>query len=452
MYSRPSLGGSTPPVRGHHRDWLHKLGTLITVVVSVGMASFVSAQPSSHPLTLDAALTAAQSRSATLQAQDAATRAAREMAVSAGRLPDPELRLSVDNLPIDGPMRYQIADDFMTMRSVSLMQTFTGFEKRQARAARYEREADAAIALKSWQKTRLLAQTAGAWFDRYFQEQVKDLLMRQREDAQKVSIAIEAAYGSGRSSQADVLAAHTALAQIDERLHLADAELATTRAQLNRWVGDIGERPLGLLPKISHTQQAVHHDIDRHSDIAVITARERVAQAEADVAAQEKNADWSWSLMYSKRGSQFGDMVSLGVSIPLQWDQTNKQDREYSAKMQLVEQLRFEREEMRRELLFDLQQLLANWRGNKNRLADYDRTLIPLAGERVQVLEADFRSGKAPLSAVLEAQRMVTDTRLERLRIEKQTAAWWVELEYLFSQEQLTSDHPLNHLNPEQSP
>ena len=78
MHSRPSLAGSTPPVRGKHRDWLHKLGTLITVVVSVGMANFVSAQPSPHPLTLDAALTAAQSRSASLQAHDAATRAARE--------------------------------------------------------------------------------------------------------------------------------------------------------------------------------------------------------------------------------------------------------------------------------------------------------------------------------------------------------------------------------------
>ena len=95
----------------------------------------------------------------------------------------------------------QILADFMTMRSVSLMQTFTGIEKRQARAARYEREADAAIALKSWQKTRLLAQTAGAWFDRYFQEQVQALLMRQHDDAQKVSTAIEAAYRSGRSSQ-----------------------------------------------------------------------------------------------------------------------------------------------------------------------------------------------------------------------------------------------------------
>lgn len=82
-----------------------------------------------------------------------------------------------------------------------------------------------------------------------------------------------------------------------------------------------------------------------------MNARERVALADADVAKQDKNADWSWSLMYSKRGSQFGDMVSLGVSIPLQWDQTRKQDRDLSARLQRVEQVRLEREEMRREHL-----------------------------------------------------------------------------------------------------
>lgn len=361
------------------------------------------------------------------------------MAVSAGRLPDPVLRLSVDNLPIEGPMRYSLTDDFMTMRSVSLMQTFTGSEKRQARAARYEREAEAASSVRSMQKARLLAQTAGAWFDRYYQEQMQGLLQRQREEAGRVSEAVESAYRGGRNSQADVLAAHAAVARIDDRLHEVGAGLTNARARLQRWIGDGAEQALGALPRIDRTRFAEHqlgHEIDQHPDIAVMNARERVALADAEVARQDKSADWSWSLMYSKRGSQFGDMVSLGVSIPLQWDQDSKQDRELSARLQKAEQIRLEREEMRREHLFEVQRLLANWRSNLTRLADYDKTLIPLATERVQAMEAAFRGGKAPLAAVLEALRMVTDTRLERLRIEKQTAAWWAELEYLIPQDQ----------------
>jgi len=373
------------------------------------------------------------------------------MAVSAGRLPDPVLRLSVDNLPIEGPMRYSLTDDFMTMRSVSLMQTFPDSEKRQARSARLEREAEAAASLRSMERARLLTQTARAWFDRHFQEQILALLQRQREETRQVSDATESAYRGGRSSQADVLAAHAALARIDDRLHAVRAELDSARAYLRRWVGDAAAQPLGPPPGIDSSRLTGHrlsHEIDQHPDIAVMNARERVALAEAEVARQDKNADWSWSLMYSKRGSRFSDMVSLGVSIPLQWDQARKQDRDLSARLQRVEQLRLEREEMRREHLFEVQHLLANWRGNLARLADYDQTLIPLATERVAAMEAAFGGGKAPLAAVLEARRLVTDTRLERLRIEKQTAAWWAELEFLIPQDLAAQAAPANPSSP----
>ena len=434
MHSIPHLGASTPLIPYVRLHWSRGLRPLAAVTFSLCLASLATAQTSSSVLSLEAALDAAQARSATLQAQDAATRAAREMAISAGRLPDPVLRLSVDNLPIEGPMRYSLTDDFMTMRSVSLMQTFTSSEKRQARSARYEREAEAATSVRSLHTARLRAQTAHAWFDRYFQEQMLDLLQRQREEATRVNIAAESAYRGGRNSQADVLAAHAAVARIDDRLHEVRAEFANAQALLQRWVGDAASNPLGIPPRIDSTRLDKHqlsHEIDRHPDIVVMNVRERVALAEADVARQEKNADWSWSLMYSKRGSKFGDMASLGVSIPLQWDQGRKQDRELAARLERVEQVQSEREEMRRTHLFEVQRLLATWRSNLTRLADYDKTIIPLATERVQAIEAAFRGNMAPLTAVLDAQRMVTDTQLERLRIEKQTAALWSELEYL---------------------
>lgn len=95
-----------------------------------------------------------------------------------------------------------------------------------------------------------------------------------------------------------------------------------------------------------------------------------------------------------------------------------------------------------------MQRLLANWQSNLSRLADYDKTLIPLTTERVAATEAAFRGGKAPLAAVLEAQRMVTDTRMERLRIEKQTAAWWAELEFLIPLDPVAQATPTDPSNP----
>ncbi len=458
MHSTFLAEASALPSRYVRQHWPRGLRPFAVVLSALCIASFAMAQTSSSLLTLEDALDAAQARSAALQAQDAVTRAVREMAVSAGRLPDPVLRLSVNNLPIEGPERFSLTSERMTTRAAEITQRFSGIEKREALSARYQREAQVAASTRSVQMARLRAQTARAWLDRYFQEQMLTLLLQQREDARRVGAAAESAYRGGRSSQADVLAAHAAIARIDDRLHEVRAELTNAKALLQRWVGDRAAKELGTPPKINMTRladQPLSHEIDQHPDIAVMNARERFALADAVVAEQEKNADWSWSLAYIKRSSQFGDMVSVAVSIPLQWDHARKQDRELAARLERVEQVRSERQEIRRERLFEVQRLLVNWRSNLNRLEDYDKTLIPLATERVSALEAAFRGNKAPLTAVFDAQRMVIDTRLERLRIEKQSAAWWAELEYLIPAdlvERTSTSSASNQTNQEQKP
>lgn len=75
MHSTFSLWGEHAPIRNIGLHWPRVLRSLTVVVLSVGIASLAMAQPSSSRLSLGAALDAAQARSATLAAQDAATRA-----------------------------------------------------------------------------------------------------------------------------------------------------------------------------------------------------------------------------------------------------------------------------------------------------------------------------------------------------------------------------------------
>jgi outer membrane protein TolC len=162
-----------------------------------------------------------------------------------------------------------------------------------------------------------------------------------------------------------------------------------------------------------------------------MVSKEAVALAEAEIARQDKRVDWSVSLMYSHRGPAFSDMVTFGVSVPLQWDQKNRQDRELAAKLAKAEQVRAEREEIGRERMAQMQRWMTSWQSRLVRLADYDQTLITLASERTRAALAAYRGGKAPLSAVLEARRLEIDTRVERLRLEMETAVLWTELEFL---------------------
>ena len=141
-------------------------------------------------LTFPDALRIAAERSQKLVARDAAASAARDMAVAAGQLPDPMLKLGLNNLPINGPDAWSVTNDFMTMRSIGLSQEFTREAKRKARADRFEREADAAEASRTLALATLQRDTALAWLDRYYQERLRETLIDQRDETR---LQVEAA-------------------------------------------------------------------------------------------------------------------------------------------------------------------------------------------------------------------------------------------------------------------
>ena len=99
-------------------------------------------------LTLADSLRIAVERSKKVAAQDASISAMKEMGVAAGQLPDPVLKLGIDNVPADGADRFSVARDFMTMRRIGVMQEVTRSDKRRLKAERYEREAERAEAEK----------------------------------------------------------------------------------------------------------------------------------------------------------------------------------------------------------------------------------------------------------------------------------------------------------------
>ena len=89
-----------------------------------------------------------------------------------------------------------------------------------------------------------------------------------------------------------------------------------------------------------------------------------------------------------------------------------------------------------REHVAETRSWLQQWQSNRDRLAQYDSSLIPLASERTLAAIAAYRGGGGTLPAVLEARRMEIDTRMERLRLEMETAGLWARLEYLIPEQQ----------------
>ena len=436
MFTAFSRRASRPSCTPRHGVVASALALLI------GASSLgVQAQPT---LNLDQALRLAQDRSRQLRAQEFAAAAAREMSAAAGRLPDPTLKAGLNNLPVDGADRFSLTRDFMTMRSISLMQELTRDDKRRARSARYDREAELAETGRAAALADLRRDTAMAWLDRHFQERMRDLLRDQRSEAALQIEAAEAAYRGGRGTRAEVFAARSAVAQIDNRLRESEAQIASARTRLARWIGADAEQDLAAPPPLDAAPldaASLEARLEHHPQVAVLARQEAVARADVDLATSAKRPDWSVELMFSQRGSAYSNMVSLNVSIPLQWDQKNRQDREVAARLALAEQLRAQREEATREHVAETRIWVLQWQSSRERLAQYDGALIPLATERTRAALAAYRGASSPLAAVLEARRMEIDTRIERLRLEMEAAGLWARLEYL-----LPPEHPREHV------
>jgi len=404
------------------------------LLMAVGIGASLPTGANATSLTLAEAQRIAIARSQSIVAQDAAVTAAREMAVAAGQLPDPVATIGINNLPINGPDAWSTTADFMTMRSVGLMQEFTRTDKREARAARFDREADRSLAEKRAAVAAIQRDTALAWIDRYYVESMANVVSDMRRAAATEIEAAESAYRAGRGSLADVLAARGALAALDDRASEYRRRTSTTRIALARYIGDEATEPLVGTPDINRLDidpRIFAGDLAHHPEVAVLTQKEAIAAAEVKLAQANKKADWSVAFMYSQRGPAYSNMISLNVSIPLQWDQGERQDREVAAKLALLDQARAEREDVLRTHAAEVRVRYVEWESDRERSRRYEKELIPLASERTQAALAAYRGAKTSLSDVLLARRGELDLKLQALELELDTARLWAQLNFL---------------------
>lgn len=400
----------------------------------LSVALLVALHAHAQTLTLDGAQRLAVERSRQLAAQDSAVAASREMAVAAGQLPDPVLKLGVDNLPVDGTDRFSFTRDFMTMRRVGVMQELTRGAKRDLRAQRFEKEAEKSAAQKDAALAGVQRDTALAWLDRYFGEQMTAVLGEEIAQARLEVQAAEAAYRGARGGQADVFAAHGTAAMLEDRASELAGRVRVAKSNLARWIGEAADAPLGMPPAMDRVPlegETLEQHLATHPEIIALARQEELATTEAKLAEASRTPDWTVEVAYQQRGPEFSNMVSFGVSVPLPWDRANRQDRETAAKLAMAEQARAEREEMLRAHVGEVRAMLVEWQSDRQRLARYRDELEPLARERSRAALAAYQGGRTSIGELLMARRNETDVRLQAVQLGAETAKLWARLTYL---------------------
>lgn len=402
------------------------------------------AEPSA--LTLEAAVQQALQRSPGHQAAESATQASRESAMQAGQLPDPMLKLGIDNLPVEGPDRWSLTRDFMTMRRIGIEQQWVSSTKRAARTER----ADQMVAMQEAEALMHAAdireQTAQAWIQmRHAQRSLAYAMQLAQHTADDLA-AVQATQRGGKGSAADVAQAQLALARAQDSVARAKQDLATARIALQRWVQAKVDTVDDHLPPLAVPAPHLESDSLEQHHPSLIKARraQSLAEAEVTVAAAERRPDWSFELAFSQRGSPYANMVSFGVSIPLTVNQSQRQDRAMAEKAAQATAAKLQADEARRTLAADLDSLQATMTSLTERAAWLTQHALPAAQQAIDLSLAAYRAGSGSLSSIFTARRTLVEQQLQIAELERDAALAWAQLSFPLT----TAGAPLKESHP----
>jgi len=387
-----------------------------------------------EPLDIDEAIERARAEAPQVAAASANVESAQALALSAGRLPDPEAIVAIDNLPVNGADAYSLGDDFMTMRKAGFMQAVPNGAKRRLEGEVAAREVDLATARLLASRFEAGRAAADAWIAGATASESLDRLRTLRKNLEAQTVAARATLASGRGSLADALTSETELALLDGRIAMYEQELLVRRAELARWLGDVGERDFAALPverELAGTTAALIENVAQHPPLAPIGAGVEVARTEVALARAAKRPDWSAEMTFAKRGPDYSDMVSLEFRIALPLFARNRQDPVIASKLA---RLRAEEAEQQSEIRMhraEIEAMVATWRGGRERLRLFSTQLLPLARDRSNAVLSSFRSGRSELRAVSEALRDEIDVQLQFVELEAEVVRAWVYLHLL---------------------
>jgi outer membrane protein TolC len=388
-----------------------------------------------QPLSLEDALRAGEAQSPRLAAQRHMITAVTEQVGRAGELPDPKLRLGIENLPITGPDRFHYDRDFMTMRQIGWAQEFPNGAKREARNLRAERTRDVEGANLSAQRALLYREIALAWLDVHYAERVRGSVERLARQFKLHTDTVSAAVARGRQSAAEGLMLRHAFEQANDRVIEQERMVTRARIALAAWIGNEAARPLGAPPEMDQFVHPREHLVDRlaeHPQLRVFDQREGLARAEVDLARSEKKSDWMLEVGYGRRRPAFDDMFTLMVSIDLPLRAERRQDRDIASRLAEVEQVRAMREDARRMHEAEVRGWLADFDTSQRRIERFERVLLPLARDRSTAALAGYQGGRGELGPVLEAERAITETELALVQALAERAKAWANLNYLY--------------------
>lgn len=386
---------------------------------------------------LDQALELALERDEGLNALSLRRAALEQGAVADGALPDPEILIGVEGVPIDDPL----GSDMMTMYMVGLRQSFPAGHSRRLMSDRTLAESVAIGIDAQSRRLEIQREVRLAWLNWVGQAEAIEVAEAGLAAFSELVELTEARYRAGTGRQRDVDQARLEQALMARQILDLETRRDEAASQLARWIGRWPEQDQeARLPDwpAPGSQDAASAGWQQHPAILSDGQRIEAGRLGADLARQAYRPMWMVEAGYGhQRGrdpmgmGRQSDKLFAMVSFSLPLFTANRQDRRVAAAEAEVDALVHQRQ-------LRIQEWEGRIRGQQTRLERQQRRIellaeiiLPEAERTVDSTLAAYRTDRASFDEVVRARLAEIDQRLELIATRINWLEARTELAYL---------------------
>lgn len=358
-------------------------------------------------------------------------------AVADGALPDPELLIGVQGVPVDDPL----GADMMTQYRLGLRQRFPAGDTLDLRKRAGSREADALRARLEKRRLDVLKKTRSAWVDWAAARQSVQLTAASRSAFEDLLAITQARYRAGTGRQRDINQAQLELALLDQRILERRTAVDEAESRLERWTGLAPAG--GFEPELPDWHRpadraAFEQRLRSHPALKALEQQVAAGEVQVELAQAAYRPQWMVEAGYGHtRGNnpvtlqRQSDKLFAMVSFSLPLFTARRQDQRLTAARAELQARGHDIESRHRALRGELDQQWRLWHRHEERLRLLEKNVLVEADNTAQATLDSYRSDRASFDELIRARLALLDQELAAIELHRLRMQAAIELRYL---------------------
>lgn len=428
--------------------------TFAIILVSIVMQYPVSAQDTSNLLFIEQAVKTAQENDPWIEGNQHMQDATTSMSVSAGSLPDPQVSLSLANLPTDS---FSFSKEGMAQVRLGVTQIFPQGKSLSIKRRQLELQSEAFPYQRADRNAKVAVTVSHLWLDAYKSQKSIALIEENRSLFEQLTDIALSSYSSamGKTRQQDIIRSQLELTRLNDRVTMLGQTKDAFVEKLSEWLNAQNENftqfeiadslpnqminhPQFMSDKMIVREEELYEALSNHPMLKALEQNIEATAAGVDLAKQKYKPAWGLNAAYGRRSADpFGngrsDVLTVGVSLSVPLFTANRQDKEYSAAISRREAIRTEKWQLLRKLKAGFETSKAQLLRLDERKTLFENELLPQMREQAEASLTAYTNDDGDFAEVVRARIAELNAQIDALNIDVERQKTIIQINYYFT-------------------